>query len=549
MSLRLKALLLTIAITVVILGIVFGIAQFFFMNSFQRIEEQYTDDMIERATSAFANQLQNLHTVNRDWAAWDDTCAFVQHPIDNSYYMKSNLTDTTYINNKLNFIFIIDNAGQVVYGRGFDLNTEKEINIPPGLREHVLSRTLTYHEDVDDGVVGIILLPEGPLIVSSQPIITSNNEGPIKGTFIMARYFDSKMIADLSDTVRLPLNVMRVDSTTMPTAFKAAYPFLSPEKPVFVQRESGKSIAGYELLWDIYGIPALMFRVDMPRDIYAQGAATMGYFFLALCAFAVVYGYLINLLLTKMVITRVERVGSHVKKIGISGDLTAVFPIESNDELAVLERNINNMIDKLQESQEELNKELNERKQMEQKLKEMATHDFLTGLPNRVLLIDRFNIASALAHRNKARLAVMSLDLDRFKSINDTLGHDAGDKVLAAFGDRLSGIIRASDTLARIGGDEFILLMLETNHMEDATSIAKKILDSFTEPMSIDGHWVHLSTSIGIAIFPEDAMDLETLIKKSDAALYYAKGHGRNRFKFFGDGDVWLIGQHKSKPY
>jgi len=207
------------------------------------------------------------------------------------------------------------------------------------------------------------------------------------------------------------------------------------------------------------------------------------------------------------------------------------------------------MIDKLQESQEELNKELNERKQMEQKLKEMATHDFLTGLPNRVLLIDRFNIASALAHRNKARLAVMSLDLDRFKSINDTLGHDAGDKVLAAFGDRLSGIIRASDTLARIGGDEFILLMLETNHMEDATSIAKKILDSFTEPMSIDGHWVHLSTSIGIAIFPEDAMDLETLIKKSDAALYYAKGHGRNRFKFFGDGDVWLIGQHKSKPY
>jgi diguanylate cyclase (GGDEF)-like protein/PAS domain S-box-containing protein len=192
--------------------------------------------------------------------------------------------------------------------------------------------------------------------------------------------------------------------------------------------------------------------------------------------------------------------------------------------------------------------DITQRKQMEQKLEEMATHDYLTGLPNRILLTDRFTIAAALAHRNKARLAVMSLDLDKFKTINDTLGHDAGDQVLKAVSKRLTGIIRASDTLARVGGDEFILVMLETNHTEDATAIAQKILDSFTEPLSIDGHRLHLSTSIGIAIYPEDARDMETLTKKSDAAMYYAKGHGRNQFKFFSDGDVRVSGDHRSAP-
>ena len=187
-----------------------------------------------------------------------------------------------------------------------------------------------------------------------------------------------------------------------------------------------------------------------------------------------------------------------------------------------------------------ISRDITERKQMEQKLEEMATHDFLTGLPNRVLLLDRFTIAAALAHRNKARIAVMSLDLDKFKSINDTLGHDAGDQVLKVISARLVRILRASDTFARVGGDEFISVMMETDHIEEATAIANKILDSFTEPLSIAGHQLYLSTSIGIAIYPDDAEDLETLTKKSDAAMYYSKSHGRNQFKFYSDGDVQI---------
>jgi len=187
-------------------------------------------------------------------------------------------------------------------------------------------------------------------------------------------------------------------------------------------------------------------------------------------------------------------------------------------------------------------RDITEKKLLEMKLTQLATHDFLTGLPNRVLLLDRFKMAAALAHRNKARLAVMSLDLDNLKSVNDTFGHAIGDQVLKCISTRLTGIIRASDTLARIGGDEFVLVMLETDRMEDAASIARKILDYLKEPLLIDGHQLHLSTSIGIAIYPADGEDLETLVKKSDAALYYCKSHGRNQSKFFSDGDVPFTG-------
>jgi diguanylate cyclase (GGDEF)-like protein len=192
----------------------------------------------------------------------------------------------------------------------------------------------------------------------------------------------------------------------------------------------------------------------------------------------------------------------------------------------------------LENAKLDLEHDIAERKQLQVKLEEMATHDHLTGLPNRLLLLDRFNVASALARRNKARLAVMLLDLDRFKSINDTFGHEIGDSVLKAMGDRLTAVTRASDTVARLGGDEFMLVMPESNQRKDATATAQKIMDSFTEPFSIDGHQMNLSTSIGIAIYPDDAEDMETLMRKSDAAMYYAKGHGRNQFKFFGDGDV-----------
>ena len=180
-----------------------------------------------------------------------------------------------------------------------------------------------------------------------------------------------------------------------------------------------------------------------------------------------------------------------------------------------------------------LAKDISERKWLQQKLEEMATHDFLTGLPNRVLLNDRFEVATAEANRDKCSLALMSLDLDLFKLINDSMGHAAGDELLKAVSLRLSDAVRSSDTVVRTGGDEFILLLQKIHQPADAEAIAAKIIDSFRKPFNLDGQFIHQTASIGIALYPQDGIDLVMVQHKSDEALYRAKGRGRNNYQFY----------------
>ena len=176
-------------------------------------------------------------------------------------------------------------------------------------------------------------------------------------------------------------------------------------------------------------------------------------------------------------------------------------------------------------------KDITERKQVEKKLTYMATHDFLTGLPNRVLFNDRLTLMLAQARRHQQKLCVMLLDLDYFKDINDTLGHSVGDKLLRIVGERLTGLLRTSDTIARMGGDEFLLLLTEIARGNNVTTIAQKILKTFREPFAVDGHELMITTSIGIAIFPDDGEDADTLVKNADIALYRAKERGRDNFQ------------------
>jgi diguanylate cyclase (GGDEF)-like protein/PAS domain S-box-containing protein len=177
--------------------------------------------------------------------------------------------------------------------------------------------------------------------------------------------------------------------------------------------------------------------------------------------------------------------------------------------------------------------DITERKELEQKLADMATHDSLTGLPNRLLLTDRLAVGLAQARRNDTRLAVMMLDLDRFKTVNDTFGHIVGDELLRAAGERLMGIVRKSDTVARMGGDEFVVLLLQIARMEDAVKVAQKILGAFRKPFALDSYQVHTTTSIGIAIYPEDGEDVETLYKNADTAMYWAKEQGRDNYELY----------------
>ena len=178
-----------------------------------------------------------------------------------------------------------------------------------------------------------------------------------------------------------------------------------------------------------------------------------------------------------------------------------------------------------------VSRDISERRRAEEQIEYQAYHDALTGLPNRLLFRDRLTVALAHAKRQRSPLVLMFLDLDRFKNVNDTLGHSLGDELLRAVGARLRSVLREGDTIARMGGDEFTILLADLKNPDDAVMIAQKLLETVAEPIRIEGHELYVTTSIGIAIYPNDGDTAESLLQSADGAMYRAKDAGRNSYQ------------------
>lgn len=177
--------------------------------------------------------------------------------------------------------------------------------------------------------------------------------------------------------------------------------------------------------------------------------------------------------------------------------------------------------------------DITERKANEQRIVELAYNDTLTGLPNRWMFQDRLGKALAAAGRDGHRVGVMFLDLDHFKDVNDTLGHEFGDKLLRAVAQRLAGSTREADTLARLGGDEFIVILTHLDGLDGVAAVAERIQASFRQPFELEGREIYSGASIGIAIYPEDGKDVASLLQSADVAMYHAKGQGRQTYHFY----------------
>ncbi len=178
-------------------------------------------------------------------------------------------------------------------------------------------------------------------------------------------------------------------------------------------------------------------------------------------------------------------------------------------------------------------RDVTDRKKAEETIRRQAFYDVLTGLPNRTLFKDRLEQAMKTAARNQQTLCVMVLDLDRFKTINETLGHQIGDKLLMGVADRLLGILADNGTIARFGGDEFTLLLPQINQVQEATQHAQRIIETLAAPFKLDGHDLHVTTSIGMAFYPADGENPEILLKNAETAMYRAKEQGRNNFQLY----------------
>jgi len=270
MKLRKKTLIIIGAIFVVMIVVLHISSRILLLGSFAQLEERNTRRNVERVLSALSDELSSLDATTADWAAWDDTYAFIEDA--NQEYVESNLVDETLTTLSLHLMLFTNSSGQTIFAKTADLNSEEEMSLPQTLQEHLATNNfLLRFPDTESRITGIILLPEGPMLVASRPILTSEEEGPIRGALIMGRYLDELEIKRLAEMTHLSLIVDYFEDSQMRLDFQAAVSSAPEETPILVRPLNEQSIAGYAILKDIYDKPILVLRANMSRDIYKQG--------------------------------------------------------------------------------------------------------------------------------------------------------------------------------------------------------------------------------------------------------------------------------------
>jgi methyl-accepting chemotaxis protein len=287
MSIGKKILVIILATAIVLSGSIFVASKFIFTNSFGTLEKRDAIENTGRAVNGLSGALDALDVLNYNWSAWDDTYNYAQDP--NQEYVESNLSDTSFANAKLNLVLIADKSGKVVYSKLYDLQKNQETAISQETMTKLASPAILQHKDVDASLVGILSLPEKPLLISSRPVIHSDGQGPVGGTIIMGQYLDELILKSISDSTHLPIELSGPVSGQLPKEFKQAYSQLTAENSIFVQPLNNETIAGYTLVKDIAGEPIQVLRVDRPRDIWAEGQKTLNYFAGAMVIFSLVF--------------------------------------------------------------------------------------------------------------------------------------------------------------------------------------------------------------------------------------------------------------------
>jgi diguanylate cyclase (GGDEF)-like protein/PAS domain S-box-containing protein len=355
MSLRIKTLLV-ISITLICLIVILYITtRIILLNSFTNLEQQQTHREVERFQNIISNEISYLDAKAYDWSNWDDTYDFAKNP--NQTYIKSNLVDETFTGTKINLMLFFNSLGRLIAGKAFDLQNKKEIPIPKSIMKLFIGNgSLLQTTKTQGKVVGVLILPEGPMLICSRDILTSADKGPSRGTFVMGRYLDSIEIARLAQTVQLSITVFPFNDPKIPPDFQTVKAPLVEKNPIFIHPVNKETITGYGLLKDIYGEPALIFKIAIPREIYHRGQESISFFIISLIGIGIVFGLITLFLLEKLTLAPVARLSKTVSSIRVSNDFSLrVSPI-GNDELGRLGHEFNLMLDNVEQSEEALQK-------------------------------------------------------------------------------------------------------------------------------------------------------------------------------------------------
>lgn len=352
MTLRNRVLSITIITILILTGLLYAVEQYAWRATYTQIEELGMRKDVARALNAIDQSLENMESVTRDWSAWDDTYEFIN--TRDQAYIESNLTDETLSNLQINLVLYQDEENRLVYGELFDLEESLSKSLPPGLQDSLNAAILAAGASPLTEYSGVVSLPGGAMLVVSMPILDSDRNGPSRGSLVFGRYFDADFIAQLEELTQLDLAISPLTgSFTSPFAQTLSAQLQTPNE-IRTRLLDDRTIDGYTLISDAYDHPVLLLEVRQVRQAFVQGINGIRMLVLFFILAGLLSGLVITLNMEHMVLNRVTTIGQHVDTIAAHGDPSLRIHIKGKDELSQLAQNINQMLDSLNASQEEL---------------------------------------------------------------------------------------------------------------------------------------------------------------------------------------------------
>jgi diguanylate cyclase (GGDEF)-like protein len=469
--------------------VVFSSTRFLLLHSFQRIEASEARQSIERVKQAVQMELDRLATAAVDNGHWDQAFEYANGRNDD--FIGENFTRDGLDVIRMQVLWIGDSSGRTRVTRGTLGAAPGTLpQLPPGLSarfEKYAPALVTV--DSTESSVRLMRMPDGVLAFATVRILRSNHGGPSPGLLVFGHYFDAEVIRHLEETSQSPVKLILLDEHGTATAAVhdsvARWLGAASEKhdDIFIQTNNGETQDSYALLRDVEGRPLAVLANSVSHAALQLGRRTIiGVFVALLLGFSL----LIAVLLTMM---------------SLGWRTRAVAQRQSLDQ--------------------------------QRKFSRLARQDVLTGLPNRLYLQKILPRLIKRSARDQNRLALLSIDLDHFKNVNDSLGHAAGDKLLMAVAHRLRAAVSTHDVVVRMGGDEFVIIANMLPDAQVVNSIAERIRRALVVPLDLDGVTMFACPSIGISVYPEDGADAEQLLKHADIALNHAKDRGRGNHQFY----------------
>jgi diguanylate cyclase (GGDEF)-like protein len=552
-KLRNKVLIAISVTWAVFLGVSYFVSNTLLLQSFTQIERDRVNRDLSRVNQALDQFNYSLYTFTSDWSHWNDAYAYLQDK--NPSFIKNNFNMTAFVNSSINLISYWNLKGKMILGEAIDTDHKKIILFPTNFKQSTFSDVFN-----SENTRGYLLVNNQIMLIAKSAVTDGNQKKPPNGMMITGRILSPQLIQRIEHMTRLNIQLLMLTDVAGNPLFQKAFDISMATATLdYIHPIDKQKIEGFSIIKDIMGKPIGLFRIISDRSVYNAGLNTIHYYLIGLIFLGLIFFVLMSWLVQTLIIKRLEQLDKEVVEISTKQEVTQrVHVSDENDELSSVSKEINSMMDTIQTAQEQLEQrvkqrtheleeaniqlqhEITERKSAEQELiinKEhlvrLAHYDNLTSLPNRVFFNEILNKTLSHASRQHKILAILFVDLDRFKNINDALGHNTGDLVLKELANRFTTVLRAGDIIARLGGDEFIILLNDIQHPKFASPVAEKIIHACAQPVKISNHEFFITASIGICIFPHDGTSLEDLQRNADMAMYKAKRSGGGVFQYF----------------